>query len=359
MSWLPAPPLVVALVLGIAVPAQAARENDYSTNLKATGQVLAQVNTLTPIATQSGWLAWSERDVAHGFRLVLRAPDGALRRPAIRRRSVPFDVDLGLDSADRVVATYSRCTKEPQPQLGYPTPAGYDTGRGCAPYLLDVMSGRERRVTQADAPGASEVWPSPWRDRLAFERVYEDDPGEPVIYVGRSQGAAHSVRQAGGTNTICPPRVRRCKSSSRLSANGLELHGDRLAFTWVHETGGEGPGTQIRLDTVGGSGRLVAAQRGGGITQVELGWPAFSGRWLTWSRECFGDPQGCPGRYGLERAPLTGGAIERAPGPRFVISHDADATATFVLDQGAGCITASNETPCELSRLAPVFTTLP
>lgn len=144
-----------------------------------------------------------------------------------------------------------------------------------------------------------------------------------------------------------------------MSANGLELRGDRLAFTWVHDTGGEGSGTQIRLDRVGGAGRLVAVQNGGGITQVELGWPAFSGRWLTWSRECFGDPEGCPGRYGLERAPLTGGVVQRAPGPRAIISHDADASATYLLGQGAGCIGRPDQTPCELLRLTPVFSTVP
>lgn len=335
-------PIRVALALSVlALLVPTARAGD---------DVVVRTSFPTPIAAYGGWLAWSDRDASTGaFRLVLRSPtsNGAARRPAIAPRSVPFDVDLGPGVGGGVVAAYSRCKTEPAQQGGYPTPMAYHSGRGCVPYVLNVAGGAERRVTRVAAPDASEVWPSPWRGSLAFERTYDRKRSVPYLYVGRYDRPARSVRVPGG------PQGRQARASS--SANGLDLYGRRLAFAWTFPASGEGPDTQIRLDTLGGGAERVAAQGGGGITQVELGWPAFDGGWLSWSRECYGDPEGCPRRYGLERRRIAGGAVEHATGPKVVISHDVDGPATYVLVPVEPCSTVIRVQCDELRRLTPKY----
>ncbi len=314
----------------------------------AAGGSLAHVTAPTPIAAYGGWLAWSSQDATQPklFDLMLRAPDGTVTRPAIAPRTVPFDVDLGPDVDGGVVAAYSRCTTEPDPDVSYPVPALYERGAGCAVYLLDIASGAERKATTVDAPGASEVWPSPWRGRIAFERIYARKPSSTYLYVGRYDQTAPSTRVPGG------PRG----TDTRSAASALELHGSSLAFAWSYQGSGEGLSTQIRLDTVGGGHDLVANRRGGGAeTGVDLAWPAFDGGWLTWAQVCFGDPGGCPGRYGLYRRHAAGGAIQRAAGPRIVISADgAGAGATLALT-GACFDTGAGSAGCDVTRLTPAY----
>src|SRR5690349_22784019 len=108
--------------------------------------VLATTPAATVVGAGGGWTAWSEaRDGAYA--LVTRSPDGTVSSPPVATRHVPFDVDLGTDAAGRTVAAYSRCTTEPRATGGANTIGPqWTSGRACSLSVLDLATGRERRV---------------------------------------------------------------------------------------------------------------------------------------------------------------------------------------------------------------------
>jgi len=272
----------------------------------------------------------------------------------VARRAVPFDADLGPGPSGTPVAVYSRCATEVTPSGSF-GPSLYGKGRGCDLYLFDFASGQEIRLASASAPDASEFWPTIWKGTLAFARTYDSKRDFPYVYTRSLQSAARSTRQPGGPRSAC------AKCDDRLSRPiALELYGKRLAFAWQYVSTGEGLDTDIRMDTIGGGHVRVAHQGGGGLTHVEPGWPAFESGRLYWSVGCFGDPGGCPGRYGLRRYQISTGTIDRAPGPASVLSHDRDGGFTWLLDDarpGADCM-GDPPVPggtCTLSGSQPAF----
>ena len=128
---------------------------------------LATTTDATVAGAADGWTAWSERTAA-GFALVVRSPDGAVSRPAVRTRGVAFDLDLGRDARGRAVAAYSRCVTEPQAAGGAnATAPAYATGKGCRLHVLDLATGAERRLART-AGTTSEFLPSIAGAKVAF-----------------------------------------------------------------------------------------------------------------------------------------------------------------------------------------------
>jgi hypothetical protein len=320
----------------------------------AAAQDVATLDRSTPIAAYGGRLLWSAYDSAtQTYGLVTRVADVTSAVP-VARRTVPFDADLGPGPTGSTVAVYSRCTTEVTPSGSF-GPSLYGKGRGCDLYLLDFASGRETKITSANAPDASEFWPTIWKGTLAFARTYDDKRDLPYIYTRPLIGNARSTRQPGGPRSGC------AKCDDRLSRPvALDLYGKRLAFAWQYIGTGEGFDTDIRMDTIGGGHVRVAHQSGGGLTQVEPAWPAFEAGRLYWAVGCFGDPGGCPGRYGLRRYRISTGATERATGPPSVLSHDRDRGTTWILDDtqpGTSCL-GDPSVPggtCTLTGSQPAF----
>jgi hypothetical protein len=288
------------------------------------------VSAPTPIAAYGERLVFSRPDGAGGYVLAQRVGNGPVATLPVRSRAVPFDVDLGPTDGGRVLAVYTRCAKEPQPQLGVGEPQGahYQTGGSCDVYKLDLQTGQETRFTKANAGNASEFWPTYWKGRLAFARAYDDKPQFPYLYVKDISSSKPSKRLPGG------PRG----TPSTGSAPGqLELYGKRLGFQWTYRsTSGTGTTFELRLDTVGG-GRVLIDQRTVGLTAILTGWPGFEDGRIYWSRECSGDPSGCEGgvsqlRRGTYKSPL---AHEQAAGPRFLLAHERANGVTWVLEQSA------------------------
>lgn len=344
------PALLALLALAPAAPAQE--------------QVLARIDVPTPIAAHDGRLAYSVRDGAGGFALVSRA-GGLTARVPVRSRPVPFDVDLGPDASGATIAVYSRCaTDAPFVTTGS---VAYDDGRGCDIYAFDFRLGRERRLLAASSPTASEFWPSVWRGRIAFGRTYDHKRDYPYLYVKDLDSRRPSERQPGGQREECfrDPRTRRvsCSDDRRSAPSALELYGSRLGFAWSYQGNAEGRSYELRLDTLGGGHRRVAAQGGGGLTAVTLGWPAFEAGRLYWTQSCFGDGSGCPGRYRLAR--LAYGArnavpTSARPPETNVLSHDRDGGTTYVLVDRSGVDDCQGDPPvaggtCELLALRPAF----
>jgi len=214
-------------------------------------------------------------------------------------------------------------------------------------------------VVHASARHANESWPSLWRDTLAFARDYDNKPGLGYLYTRAIASGRTSVRMPGGARGV-RSRCENCQLTPASHATQLDLYGSRLGFAWTYLASGEGLDSEIRLDTVGAGHRRVAHQAGGGLTQVQLGWPAFAAGKLYWSISCFGDPSGCPGRYGLRRLRYSTGDVQRAAGPPHPLSHERDGDLTYLLtdsQEGSSCLgdPAVPGGTCMLSSSSPGF----
>jgi hypothetical protein len=334
--------VLAALLAGLLVAAPAAAQD------------VVKLDRSTPIAAYGGRLLWSAFDPATQTYGLFTSAGGVTSPVPVARRSVPFDADLGPGPSGGVVAVYSRCATEVAPSGSF-GPSLYGKGRGCDLYLFDFATGHETKLVNASAPDASEFWPTIWKRTLAFARTYDDKRDFPYIYTRPLSGSAKSTRMPGGPRSGC------AKCDDRLSRPiALDLYGKRLAFAWQYVGTGEGLDTDIRVDTIGGGHVRVAHQNGGGLTQVEPGWPAFESGRLYWSIACFGDPGGCPGRFGLRRYRISTGGVESAPGPASVLSHDRDQGTTWILDDAQPGAVCMGDPPvaggtCTFTGSQPVF----
>jgi hypothetical protein len=222
----------------------------------------------SPVAGYGGWLVWSRaerwgpRPYIFRYRLVA-LHQGRLRVLSVRRRSVPFDVDVGPDARGRVVAVYSRCRTEPAP-FGITDPSPhYRTGVDCRLYEYDLAAGRERRLVVPVPRHGSLFMPTIWRDRLAYAVSVSQSPHarKPVrLYV--RVGERRPVRVPGG------PRDGYYNEGAAAGPTGLDLWGDRLVYTWTYNArrvrcGYDGPNSKYGPTT---NTVLVVervAQRGG------------------------------------------------------------------------------------------------
>jgi hypothetical protein len=334
----------------LAVPAVAAAQE----------APIATVDRVTPVAAFEGRVLWSVRS-GDGSRwsLATRSPDGVTSVVPVAPRRVPFDADLGPGPDGNVVAVYSRCATDPTAGSGGVL---YGLGRGCDLHLFDFATGRERRLANASASGASEFWPTVWRDTIAFARTYEGKRRLPYIYTRPLQGSAPSTRQPGGARNACRRQNGRrvCSDATLSRPDGLELYGRRLAFSWRYLAFAEGLESEIRLDTIGGGHTVAVHQSGGGLSQVTHEWPAFGSGRLFWVQRCVGDPGGCTGREALRRYSITTRRTARTAVPDGVLVHDRDAGLSHLLidaQPGTDCLgdPASAGGTCTLRRLALAF----
>lgn len=290
--------------------------------------VIIELGAPTPVSAYGGRVLWSERDAGGRFHLVTRSGGISVRVPVAARR-VAFDADVGPTADHHVAAVYSRCRKDPPSSSSYGAPMAYERGRGCDLYEYDFATHSESRVADASSPVASEVWPTIWRGRIAFERVYDDQPHTPYLYTRVLGSGRRSRRLPAGPRRGCAAGS--CGVAGRSHATGLDLRGRRLAFAWTFSGIAEGLATQIRIDTLRGSRQLVDHEAGGGLTHVAVVAPSLDARRIYWARACYGDPAGCPGRFGLRRRRLGGGRTERAPGPAQTVWQVRDRAFTYVL----------------------------
>ena len=323
----------------------------------AASLLIATLAAPVPISASGGRLVWSEQLSARSYALTTQV-GGRITRVPVAPRAVPFDVDLGPTADGHVAAVYSRCRgKEPAGPSGFGAPVFYERGRGCDIYEFDFATGREQRVAQASSPVGNEAWPSLWRGRIAFERAYDKRVAYPYLYVKALGSDRPSRRLRPGPRRACGRGS--CGVLGRAHATGLDLHGRTLAFSWTYGGFEEGLATDVWLDGLGGAHRRVDHENGGGLTQVLVGWPSIAGRWVYWSRACFGDEAGCPGRHQLRRAPVAGGRIQNAPAPGFAVAHTRGNGRTYVerARSGSGMCgeQGTEEPPCPLVALTPRY----
>jgi len=325
----------------------------------AAAQDIAPVADPTPIASYGGHLVFSRADGSGGFELVQRTGDGPITPVGVRPRSVPFDVDVGPTSGGRLLAVYTRCEKEPVANRGYPGITEYQTGRGCDVYKVDLAGGGEQRYTKVNASDGTEFWPTYWKGRIAFARVYDHKRDYPYVYVKTVASGAPSQRMPGGQRKECDQG--RCSDDRHSVPQALELYGTRLAFAWRFQGLTEGMDYDLRLDTVGGGHRRMDHVNNGGLTAVPIGWPSFEGGRLFWTRGCFGDTSGCRGRERLVKSSYAGKIVElEATAPRPLLSHERDALMTTILTDSSNVADCKGDPPqpagtCSIEYSRPDF----
>ncbi|HEY5144063.1 MAG TPA: hypothetical protein VII98_11250 [Solirubrobacteraceae bacterium] len=325
----------------------------------AIAQTRVPVSAPTPIAAYGGRLVWSRPDGAGGFELVQRVGDGPVTRLPVPSRSVPFDVDLGPTSGGRVLAVYARCATEPMLTQGSSIPL-YETGRRCDVYKLDLNGGREERYTKVNASDATEFWPTYWKGRVGFARVYDKGPRVSYLYVKDVASSRPSERLPGGPDGTCAVQPADCIDALRPVPLQLELYGSRLAFTWPLP-GNEGDRYELRVDTVGTKDSVVLDRGSSGLTALQVAWPSFENGRAYWAHSCSGDPRGCsPARVRLSTSTYTGDIVELgAPSPHWVLSHERAAGITWVLHSSpAPDFREPNACPCVLEPLRPSYALL-
>ena len=215
----------------------------------------------TPIAANSGFVAWSRYDADAGrYRLMIKG-DGAAAQAPIAGSLQPFDVSLGSDRRGRLVALYTRCATA--------------EGKRCDVYRYDVQTAREQKVSSVSGPSEDEAWPVQEGDLLAFARRRPFGASKRVeirdcdlIFVKRLSSRAPSKRLDRGA----------CSKTM-----GLSIRGTRI----VQVTFGSPPGTrfasQVRLLSARGGAVEVLARQSSGEESNQFASPSqtASSIWLT------------------------------------------------------------------------------
>jgi hypothetical protein len=157
------------------------------------------------------------------------------------------------------VATYARCQADPVQPPGYGAVAGYmspnglprpSPGRGCSLRVLDLATGRERRLAVHRPTGASDTTPSMWRGDVAFQRLARGATVGQVLLWHHRTGAMTRLRH-GAMPTSCPYRGGCPNAQRRGEVQQLDLGARGVAFVWdVAAPGveGAGDGWELRLD---------------------------------------------------------------------------------------------------------------
>ena len=148
----------------------------------ASAQVKLSEQTAVRAVAYGGAQAWLRQDSAGGRqveRLVLRV-NGTIADAPIKPFNGVQGIDLGPGTVPgSIVAVYTRCS-------------GGIFHERCSIYVLDLASGRERRVSALATRRASIAEPSVWAGRYAFGRVAIEGRER----AGRNFGLYTGVRRA-------------------------------------------------------------------------------------------------------------------------------------------------------------------
>jgi hypothetical protein len=182
--------------------------------------VLATTSSATAVGAAGGYTAWSEA-TAGGYVLVIRAPDGAITRPPVPPRAVPFDLDLGINAAGQVLAAYSRCEKEPTARGGANTILPQWTlGKGCSIHLLNVVTGTERALR---------------RQRGSSSEMLPSVGGHSLVYIRPKAGIASLMLRdlrGGGVRQLESARIKAAGSKLYQGPISVDTNGLRVASVW-------------------------------------------------------------------------------------------------------------------------------
>lgn len=139
-----------------------------------------------------------------------------------------------------------------------------------------MASGQERR-----SPPPRAQWRPrscrPWRGRIVFARVYERKRDFRYLYVRSRTGTEPSRRLRGGLRGVPGPRcAAHVHRQHALGPDGPGPVRARLGFGWAYQGDAEGLAHTLRVDDVTSPAhRRVDSFGGGGLTDIDVGFPGF------------------------------------------------------------------------------------
>lgn len=289
----------------------------------ASATSVAQPGAETAVREYGGTIVFSAWDQTESrwYLSVRKAGAKTAQRLAIAPSAMPFDADIGTDSAGRPELIYQRCAARTTSTPG-PLPVIITTRTGCElfVYSLAATTG-ERPVRNANDPSHNDVNATLWHGRIAWTREYgSGKDANPVVYTKtltapRSQP---SKRLPGVPQTRCGDVDKVCGPTTDRNVEALELWGDNLAVTVDYScTGCSGIAQrELRLDGLASdSSRRVALQIVGLNGQRFVGPSFFDGR-LAWYRACAVTEASCRSFVGPWRYRLSTRGYQRGtPGP--------------------------------------------
>ena len=141
----------------------------------AADQAIAEIARQSPVAAYGGWQAWSRYDDAtHRYTLMLQPPGQPAAAARLSTSSRPFDVSLGPDANQNVVAVYQRCGSS-----------------GCDVRRYSTASGSDAKLSTVSSPSYDEATPAIWGSTVVFTRRVR---GCDVPYVKSLSSSASSRR---------------------------------------------------------------------------------------------------------------------------------------------------------------------
>lgn len=239
--------LLAVPLLAVALVAPAAA-GGMSIALPPDPNLLGSTAGATKISALQGWVVWSEPvEGTSQWRLVAAHDGNTAPVAGVAPRAEPFDVDLGTDADGAVVATFSRCAIDPEPQLGR-------LAKGCRLRVLDLDTGRERALAVPRPAGVSDTVPSMWRGRVAFARQAKPQPRISQVLLWSPADRRLTSLPKGTVSAGC--RRRPCTTATRGTgtATSMDLGPSFVTFRW-YLTGPDVPGHggwEVRADRLDG-----------------------------------------------------------------------------------------------------------
>ena len=312
----------------------------------------------TAVREYGGTIVFSEwAQAERRWYLSVREVGAEQRRLAVAPSAVPFDADIGTDSAGRPQLIYQRCAGT----------AGAPVGCDLFVFSLAAATG-ERPVRNANDPGRNDVGPTLWRGRIAWTREYgTGKDANPVVYTKllTAPRSLPSTRLPGVPTTRCAEEVGLveppCGATTNRGVEALELWGDNLGLIVRYVFEGL-PGisqTELRLNRVSDrSAQQIAFLASGLNGQSFVGPSFFSGR-LAWYRACAVTEASCNTFVGPWRYRISTRRYEQgAPGPVLVSGFADTGTRLYEVvscpDVSITAVPAPPPAPaCAITSVAP------
>lgn len=188
-----------------------------------------------------------------------------LRTLPVGTRAIPFDADVGRDSAGRAMLTYSVCATDGR--LGGVLPTlDFTQARGCSIRFValsqDGLAGIPRTLRRPGSKSLSLTTPSfHGRAVAAVAPPARGSVNARVLYWRTTN--SRPVRLRGGTPPTCP--FASCTVRLTTSVEALDLGARSVAFLWrsTWPLTGVGPAAELRTSTLRGHrGREVPGTAG-------------------------------------------------------------------------------------------------
>jgi hypothetical protein len=245
-------PIICGVLAGGALLAPAARAD----------QAIAVSPGPTNVSTYGGYTMWSQYEPgSESWSLWQRTANGQINRVPVKSANGPFQISLGPDSKNRVVALYTRCK----------TPAmGSARATGCDAYRYQTSGGKEQKLSFSSAT-LDEQWPAQWKGSFVFGRVANSGSGTSRVRCdvpyrrAVSGGSSHRMDRG------------RCGAIGGMAVQGTDVAQTVTSF-------GGGAQSQVRLLSTKGGRVKVAAKQGFGEESKLFGGPSLDDVYVYASR---------------------------------------------------------------------------